>query len=329
LNFDKEADKVYKEFINDIKRKGYKYAKNKLKSHLKAFNSEIQVKLLEEVKKRVRGNYEAFVKDNLVVNKITLSIMLYNNARETEIKIAKILNEAHKLKKTLKNVSMEIYDGYKTDVKNIDAKKILPKYLTEDKDALLNITKLKTKPLLLSYKKVREAIEKADAKALEKSLYVAMNEKMRYYATRIAITELHRATMAQRAKEYLDDNDVEYVRFEMSSSHPKVDICDFYSSLDYGLGRGVVPKGYMRTLPLHPNCHCVYSPYYGKIKKQTHFKDKSVFDKTLNNFSEYDQKQILGSSAKLEEYKRGKGIEDIFNDIRPKYPILKYSDILK
>ena len=315
--------------MSDVQSKGYKYAKNKLKSYLKAFNSEIQVKLLEEVKKRVRGNYGALAKDDLVVNELTLSKMLYNNARETEIKVAKILSEAHKLKKTLKNVSMEIYDGYKTDVKNLDAKSILPKYLTEDKEALLNITKLKTKPLLLSYKKVMEAITNADEVALEKALHIALNEKMRYYATRIATTELHRATMSQRAKEYLDDSEIKYVRFEISSSHPRTDICDFYANLDYGLGRGVVPKEYMRTLPLHPHCLCSYSSYYGKTNKQKHFKDKEVFDKTLNNFSVYEQKQILGSGAKLEEYMRGAKIENIFNSIRPNYPILKYSDILK
>jgi len=149
---------------------------------------------------------------------------------------------------------------------------------------------------------------------------------MRYYAERIAKTELHRATMAKRAKEYIEDDEVEFVRFEMSSSHPKVDICDYYANLDVGYGRGIIPKNEMRTLPLHPHCLCVYSPYYGKVKKKKIKGDP--YRKVLDGFSDYEKRQILGSYDKLERFKRGKHPEEIFNEIRPKYPIRKYVDII-
>ena len=64
-----------------------------------------------------------------------------------------------------------------------------------------------------------------------------------------------------------------------------------------------------------------------KTKKQKHFNDKEVFDKTLHQFSQYNKRQILGSYEKLEDYKAGRGVESIFNAIRPKYPVEKYSEV--
>jgi hypothetical protein len=173
------------------------------------------------------------------------------------------------------------------------------------------------------YKDIVRRLDVLNDKALEKYIKTAYHEKMRYYAKRIADTETHRALMTKRAYEYLNDENIEFVRFEMSSRHPKVDICDFYANLDVGYGRGIIPKKEMRTTPLHPHCHCIYAPYYGKVKGKRKSWKEAVQD-TMGKFNERDQREILGTYAMLERFKAGEDIEKIFNTIRPKYPIQRY-----
>ena len=48
----------------------------------------------------------------------------------------------------------------------------------------------------------------------------------------------------------------------------------------------------------------------------------------MSRFSEYVQRQILGSRQKLAEFKSGASIESIFNRLRPQYPIRRYVDVL-
>ena len=188
------------------------------------------------------------------------------------------------------------------------------------------IEKLKTKPLRIAYKDIVRRLEELSDEELEKYIKTAYYEKMRYYAKRIADTETHRASMSKRAREYLNDENIEFVRFEMSAAHPKIDICDFYANLDIGYGRGIVPKSEMRTLPLHPHCHCVYSPYYGKVKGRRKSWKKAVKD-TMNKYNEAQQREILGTYDMLNRFKGGEDIESIFNIVRPKYPIRKYVDV--
>ena len=92
------------------------------------------------------------------------------------------------------------------------------------------------------------------------------------------------------AKEYMDDKEIEFVKYRMSSKHPLMDICDYYANLDIGYGKGIVPKAQMVTLPLHPHCMCRYDPYYlpVKRKKPTPWLEKQ---------SESVQRQVLGGYA--------------------------------
>ena len=318
MSFEEEAKKVAKKLYN-LYRAG-KVSIKDIKKILKSYDNSVKSIIEEEL-----------LKVDLEINltEIELSKMLYNNSNLIAYKVSSILKEAIKFKKTYKDAAMEIFDGYKSGVGVLDAKKVLPKYLQEainKKKFNKQIEKLKTTNLRLAYKKLAKYLKNESEKTLKDLLYVSYNEKIRYYAERIAKTELHRATMTKRAKEYLKDDEVEFVRFEMSSSHPKIDICDYYANLDIGYGRGIVPKNEMRTLPLHPNCNCIYAPYYGKIKKSKVKGDP--YKKVLDNFDNYEKRQILGSYSKLEQFKRGKHPEEIFNEIRPKYPIKKYVDVL-
>ena len=176
-----------------------------------------------------------------------------------------------------------------------------------------------------SYNKVLKEMKDIESKAFKKAIHSALQEKARYYATRIATTEASRSRNLSRAKEYLDDKKVKLVKFTMSTGHSIIDICNYYASLDIGFGAGVVPKEQMVVLGLHPHCSCRYHAEYRDIKRKT---IKNPVNDTMNKFSDYEKRQILGSKDKLNDFMGGVEIESIFNRVRPKYPIAKYGDVL-
>lgn len=205
-----------------------------LKRILDAYNKQAQEEIEAELRK---------IDKNIDVEELAISSMLHSNAKRVALQLKRILTEATKLQKTYKEVAMEIYDGYNSGKGVLRAKKVLPQYLLDAIDKRKfdkRIEQLATKNLRIAYKKIAEYIKEKDEKVLRELLFSAFNEKMRYYAKRIAVTELHRATMRKWAREYLEDKEIEFVRFEMSAAHPKVDICDYYANLDVGYGAGIV-----------------------------------------------------------------------------------------
>ena len=309
-----------------------------VEDELKNYNEEVRF-LIEEKLYEILGDfYFENTNREIAVTPVLLSEMLYKNAKEVSKNVTKILTDAIKSKKTINALTKELYEGYgfreKEPLDLID-KYALPKYIKDElkrpkniKKIMKQIEKLKTKPLRIAYKNIFRELDKMSYKGLERAMYTAAQEKARYYATRIAKTEIHRASMSKWAKEMLDDEEVKFVKYRLSTAHKIGDICDFYAHLDLGYGEGIYPKKEMRTLPLHPYCSCVYDPYYRKVKgKRKSWKD--AVSETMSKFSEYEQRQILGSKEMLERFKNGEDIEKIFNTIRPKYPIKKYVDIFK
>ena len=319
----KEAKKVVENLL-ELYKQGDIALSDILKT-LQSYNKQVLDYLIDKIDTNTAKN---------IVEPLQLSDMLYQRATETAKSVYKFLETAIKFKETRQNVARQIYDGYNSGDNMLTAKKVLPKYLLKAvgkrkvEEALKKqIERLKTTPLKVAYKKVAESIEKLDNKAINKTLKVSYYEKIRYYANRIAETEIHRATTYKRAKEFLEDDEVEFVKFKMSASHHILDICDYYANLNLGYGRGIVPKSEMRTLPLHPHCHCRYEPYYRRVKKKRTAKDP--YRKTLENFSKEEQAKILGSYKNYYKFRSGEDPEDIFNAIRPKYPIRKYKDIIR
>jgi len=337
-----KIDELAKETIEKILQKYHNRAdwdkrslSRMIEQELKNYNEEVRKLIEEEIYKILGELYTPFSENKeLAIPPVVLSELLYKNAKNLSKEVTKILYESIKAKETIGVIAKKLYEGYgfkdKEVLEVID--RDLPKYIREalkkgdTKKVMRQIEKLRTKPLRIAYKEIFRKLDEMNAKALDKAMRSAYHEKMRYYAKRIADTETHRALMSKRAYEYLNDENVEFVKFTMSSAHRKVDICDFYAALDVGYGRGIVPKKEMRTLPLHPFCSCVYDPYYREVKgKRKPW--KQAVNETMEKFSEYEQKEILATRAMLERFKAGEDIEKIFNTIRPKYPIRKYVDV--
>lgn len=212
----------------------------------------------------------------LHVDGVTLSESLRNSAKYAEQITIDTLNKHIKNKTTVKRLRDELTSR---KVSRGD----LPKYITDIREAVYdstgktseikrlikeaerNIAKLNnrgtTKQLQTAYIKVIKAVEKGDAKALSDALQVAIDRKAVYNNNRIARTEISRANSMAFKRRLIDHPDYAegnvYVRNELSSAHPKPDVCDYYAHADnYNLGRGVYPVGDAPMIPLHANCLC-------------------------------------------------------------------------
>lgn len=116
-------------------------------------------------------------------------------------------------------------------------------------------------PLKAAYEEIIRAVETRSEKAIDKAVYVATQENTRYYARRIARTELQRAYQDGEFAQWTNDDDVVAFQWRTSSKHSDCDICDLYKEADlYGLGKGVFPKDKVPSLSLHPHCMCYLKP---------------------------------------------------------------------
>ena len=334
MNFDKKVKEIIDDILNLYRKKNWtkKELRDFVNEKLQNYSKEVRQMIEEALYKELGEFYYKNNNPELAITPVMLSERVYKNSKMLAKEINVILEKSIKANETVKTIAMKLYEGYDfKDKEVLNAAKVLPKYLQKafknrDKSIMKQVEKLRTKPLRIAYKDIVRRLDVLNDKALEEYMRTAYHEKMRYYAKRIADTETHRAMMTKRAYEYLNDNEIEFVRFQMSIHHPKTDICDFYANLDMGYGRGIVPKREMRSTPLHPHCRCIYAPYYGKVNGKKKSWKEAVHD-TMNEFDEREQREILGTYDMLNRFKAGENIEKIFNTIRPKYKIKKYIDL--
>lgn len=211
----------------------------------------------------------------LPVGDVSLSRRLYLHNVQTAAEVTALVRQHTQGVVQARELSLALYDGY-SPADGIRrplegaARARLPRALREltaDADARRTLTalqvqgqqqaaRLKTRALRAAYLEAFEAWEDgAGEKALRKRLQVALREKNRYFADRIAQTELHRAHQAQVAAELMDDVETTVVQVVLNPTHPRVDICDLHARADlWGLGPGRYPKAKAPRPPFHPFC---------------------------------------------------------------------------
>ncbi len=180
----------------------------------------------------------------------------------------------------------------------------------ESQIALLASDGAPTKSLKAAFSELLEATKELNQKALDKAIMVAVEEKSRYLAERIARTEISAAWGDGFLAKHRADDDVIAFRWVLNSRHPRYDICDIHANADlYGLGPGVYPKNKFPKRPAHPHCMCLIEPVYaGEIdidprkeaeilnnakfnpKAMEKFLEKLPRDKQLQLFGEYGLK---------------------------------------
>lgn len=211
------------------------------------------------------------------VGEMTLSERLYAHAQQVTNEVAALVRAHASGAHQARELSMRLYDGYSPQdgvQRPLEgrARADLPKALrtlTEDMPARRQLTalqvqgqqqaaRLKSPALRAAYLEAFDKWEKgASEDALKKRLEVAQREKNRFFADRIARTELHRAHQAEVARDLMDDTETTVVQVRLNPAHPKTDICDLHGRADlWGLGPGNYPKSEAPVPPFHPFCWC-------------------------------------------------------------------------
>jgi hypothetical protein len=266
--------------------------------------------------------------------RVTLSQRLYAQADATSQRVTNVIDNHRRGFQDSRTLALQLFEGYDfrdEEIINIaKGNKELPRYMREallidprleDKFkrafAKIQVSDLRTPELRAAYRQLLESIDSIEAgegaKALNKKLKVAFYERMRYFAKRIAETELHRNYAIQEAKNIMADDDIEFVQWRLSPAHPVEDICDYFAGVDrYGLGPGVYPKELAPVAPAHPFCKCVLSPRLDLNGKEI----KPVQDSESRFFRQYsddEQRKIAGSLDKLDQIRKGGNAWDVHN----------------
>lgn len=225
--------------------------------------------------------------------------------------VKQVLTEQRRKGASYKKAALSLFDGYKKG--GIIPKQEIPEFMTKlyrlsagegYRDASYRaelrriqsqLNRMNTPSLRVAYHQLVKAIDTRNDEALQKAIYTATQERTRYFAERIARTELRRAYIDGFLARYDNDPTVVAYKWRMSGVHPVFDICDVYANADlYGLGKGVYPKDKVPLLPVHPHCICYLMPVRD-------LKGKEVIDKVEQGGREYinslplrKRRQLLG-----------------------------------
>lgn len=261
------------------------------------------------------GIKDKILSKSWTADKMNLSTRLHGTEAKMRQAIVDTLSAGMRQGKTVKDMAMDLYDGYNSGKQVINSAE-LPNYLQKLKSAARsaangdramtselnkaidkassNIEKLSSKELKSAYKQVLDAAKDLNVKVMEKVAWVAVQEKSRYYADRIATTEMARAWSEGFFAKNANDPRVIGYRWRLSSNHPRFDICDFHAKANlYGMGPGCYPKNKVPPHPAHPYCHCHLEVIFkGEVEIGEFNADAGK--EWLQKQSEYDRQQVLG-----------------------------------
>lgn len=261
------------------------------------------------------GIKDKVLSESWVSDKMNLSTRLHSADPKMRQAIIDTLSAGMRQGKIVKDMAMDLYDGYNSG-KQIIGSAELPIYLKKLKSAArsaasgdpsmtreLNkaidnasghIEKLNSKELKAAYKQIVDAAKDLNIKVMEKAAWVAVQEKSRYHADRIATTEMSRAWSDGFFAKHDHDPRVIGYKWRLSSKHPRFDICDFHAKANlYGMGPGCYPKNKVPPHPAHPYCHCNLQPIYKGEAIPGEF-DADSGKEWLQKLSPDKRQQLLG-----------------------------------
>lgn len=283
------------------------------------------------------------------VGRITLSQRLYAQSEASSVAVTAIVDRHARGFQQSRRLALDLFEGYdfnEVEVLNINPRNSsLPRYMRTEllrdpkitsgfKRAFsrIQVEGLRTPELRAAYTALLDDVDKLEQGAgqvyLERKINVAFNERLRYFAKRIAETELHRNFAELQAQELLNDTAVKYVQWRLSPMHPIEDICDYFAGVDrYGLGPGVYPKELAPVAPAHPFCKCVLAPRLDLNDREP--KDNEGAERQFfSRYSPENQRRIAGSQNKLQRIQSGDSAWDVHNEgIDPIYQVKKAEDL--
>lgn len=104
------------------------------------------------------------------------------------------------------------------------------------------------------FDQIKKAVASGREELADKAVKWWLYDKQLYGLKRIARTEMatamHKAVIASTE----DDETIIGYQWRLSASHPVTDICDYYASVEMGLGKGVFTKDAVPRGKAHPHC---------------------------------------------------------------------------
>lgn len=194
------------------------------------------------------------------VGDIALSQRLHRHDAQTLAEVLQAIKAHAQGVHQARELALALYDGYspaqgpKRPLEG-RSRADLPRYLrelTNDPEARLSLarvieqgqaqaSRLKSAPLRAAYAEALGAWEAgAGREALKRRLEIAQREKNRFFANRIAQTELARAHQADVAAELMADESIDVVQVRINPAHPRTDIC-FRAGTPIQTAMGEVP----------------------------------------------------------------------------------------
>ncbi len=219
---------------------------------------------------------------------MTLSKKLHGADKEMRARVVGTIKNQLKQNRHAMQAARQLYDGYRSG-QAVVRRQEMPKYLQDivnfarrseltaaDRAQMLQLVRRARRQVALigehgapnqalktAYSELLNAVADGSEKALDRAVHVALEEKSRYVAERIARTEAARAWADGFHARYDTDDDVAAYKWTLSSRHPHYDICDLYAQANlWGLGPGIFPKDKTPILPVHPHCLCHLSLVY-------------------------------------------------------------------
>lgn len=283
----------------------------------------------------------------LPVGDISLSRRLYLHSAQVEAEVVALIREHAKGMLQARELSLALYDGYDPE-RGIQrplegrARAELPKALrslTEDLTTRLELTalqvagqkqadRLKSQALRAAYLETFRAWESgAGEEALKRRLEIAQREKNRFFADRIAQTELHSAHMAQVSQELMDDEQLTVVQVRLNPTHPRPDICDLHALADlWGLGTGCYPKERAPRPGFHPFCRCRLRPR-PSLSAANATRAPGGEGAYLASLGRERAAQVMGSEERADRVMGGASAEAVINSgLAPAYRLKRVGD---
>jgi hypothetical protein len=154
-------------------------------------------------------------------------------------------------------------------INNPAAKTAWDKVVAETQDRIDNLARTGTKTAAEQVlKSMQAAVAKGSEALLDNAAKWWLYDKQLYQLKRIVRTEMADAGHQAIIDSSIDDDLIIGFLWELSSSHPVTDICDYYAGVDFGLGRGVWPKDKVPRHKAHPHCMCIITPRVTNVKQR-------------------------------------------------------------
>jgi hypothetical protein len=181
-----------------------------------------------------------------------------------------------------------------------------------------NVGSIKSDSLRAAYAQLidKTRAEAINPEALEKALWVAVLEKPRYVAERIARTEAACAWFDGYLADSAQDDDVWGFKWHLSSRHKYMpfDQCDVCANANWGFGRGVYPKKNLPSIPQHPHCMCMLEKVYTWEIEDEKFNPGGAKE-YIDGLSQ-DEKQALFGVGGAKEYQQAGDLGNLMRELK-------------